>query len=883
MPATEQENMSAIKTGAWNDAEDKLLSHWQSKVGNKWSIVAKHIPGRTGQQCAQRWRHKVNPNIVREAWSKEEDALLQHLVHTIGHHWAEIARHFKGRTDQQCMGRWRRHLDPSIRKDSWTLEEDSRLLSLYQQHGNSWSTIAKLLTGRTPQQCRGRWCQLTKPEMTHSGSQGKSLEATSSGEEQEVNAGKAPLQAKSGRTFAAPCKKADGHVSNGQQPSSSGGTSQLSGSDSQTSEHTATSSAPSEGLTDDSDSAVEFTPAVDKQNGASSGRKKGFFVCGRRSISFSTRPRTTRYKARCGCLHYPRRTPEPQHPGAGQQGLQTVPEYLPAAALTHGQASAIRPSSGPSSLRRFRSTGDVSEAYDAAQVSLTRTHSAPVHSIIPLGALPSYHLASQLNQRNQQQLEFVQRTPVRGASAVSCGTEDADVLELAGAALVALSSGKAKRKAAEGTSLAGCTSLQLHEGLGESLVERGLLDDVSMPAGLFSPAGLSVPSITNSLNQTPASMSSPASWILSPSAKFLGLLRSPKPQESLAACQTPQAALADVPATNVRPLAGLNLPGNAAGVSSLMNPMSAATGTPSQVISEWSDVPALSWSSWQALGNGFGMLPAGDDLALLPPNATPASAPSSRLLDLLSTGGLSGSLPSLPGSLPGLPLAPTAGVTQPGAGSDAKHDSSPSKKIRTSDDEVAEGEPAPQHTSQPAREDACRQLAYEAPRGASNQPGATSSHAATPSSGLATGFFQTGLPFPSLRRVYPPHPDKQPHATPCSLNASGASTRLTPPLQAAAAPFVTHLPGPAAQPAEPVFRMRGGRRRAAAADAGTSAGQQEAAATAGVRASAARSILALSVDKGSDVADKENCVRGVMRAGETGGVGKALARDRLGR
>ena len=33
----------------------------QSKVGNKWSEVAKHIPGRTGQQCAQRWRHKVRP------------------------------------------------------------------------------------------------------------------------------------------------------------------------------------------------------------------------------------------------------------------------------------------------------------------------------------------------------------------------------------------------------------------------------------------------------------------------------------------------------------------------------------------------------------------------------------------------------------------------------------------------------------------------------------------------------------------------------------------------------------------------------------------------------------------------------------------------------
>lgn len=36
----------------------------QSKVGNKWSEVAKHIPGRTGQQCAQRWRHKVRSRAL---------------------------------------------------------------------------------------------------------------------------------------------------------------------------------------------------------------------------------------------------------------------------------------------------------------------------------------------------------------------------------------------------------------------------------------------------------------------------------------------------------------------------------------------------------------------------------------------------------------------------------------------------------------------------------------------------------------------------------------------------------------------------------------------------------------------------------------------------
>lgn len=30
----------------------------QGKLGNKWTAVAQHVPGKTGQQCAQRWRQQ---------------------------------------------------------------------------------------------------------------------------------------------------------------------------------------------------------------------------------------------------------------------------------------------------------------------------------------------------------------------------------------------------------------------------------------------------------------------------------------------------------------------------------------------------------------------------------------------------------------------------------------------------------------------------------------------------------------------------------------------------------------------------------------------------------------------------------------------------------
>ena len=55
----------------------------QAKYGNRWATVAEEMPGRTGPQCAQRWRHKVNPNIRKDKWSDDEDAKVR----------AHIARH----------------------------------------------------------------------------------------------------------------------------------------------------------------------------------------------------------------------------------------------------------------------------------------------------------------------------------------------------------------------------------------------------------------------------------------------------------------------------------------------------------------------------------------------------------------------------------------------------------------------------------------------------------------------------------------------------------------------------------------------------------------------------------------------------------------------
>ncbi|GLJ47500.1 hypothetical protein SUGI_1002820 [Cryptomeria japonica] len=103
---------SAINRGAWTAYEDMILREYIATHGaGGWrSLPIKAGLKRCGKSCRLRWLNYLRPDIKRGNISVDEEDLIIRLHRLLGNRWSLIAGRLPGRTDNEIKNYWNTHL-----------------------------------------------------------------------------------------------------------------------------------------------------------------------------------------------------------------------------------------------------------------------------------------------------------------------------------------------------------------------------------------------------------------------------------------------------------------------------------------------------------------------------------------------------------------------------------------------------------------------------------------------------------------------------------------------------------------------------------------------------------------------------------------------------
>lgn len=85
-----------------------------------WAVLSRELKkfsfSKTGKQCRERWNNNLSPEISKESWTAEEEKILFELQKIHGNKWSVIAEKLEGRTDNSTKNHFYSIVRKNLRK-----------------------------------------------------------------------------------------------------------------------------------------------------------------------------------------------------------------------------------------------------------------------------------------------------------------------------------------------------------------------------------------------------------------------------------------------------------------------------------------------------------------------------------------------------------------------------------------------------------------------------------------------------------------------------------------------------------------------------------------------------------------------------------------------